>query len=293
MEEAASPEPIAQERYDLILREMHEAQLRALQSAHDSALFEVQRLKQRQQSGTQQHLVVSKKRKLALLIGRTQKARKHLIHKMTPHVSYILNNTEHENIPINWKPRALEGAPYWIETFGEEESSITPSVSKKNNIVESYLKRQRAWEQVTVILPRETRDAMRFFGDLEKRSITFMESLRSQDMNGQPTNRETNEYHLGCLTLCQDVCVEAREYRLSCRDVWNSIEKELQSANIIKIINISGEADGVPAYLKVYATLPPFQILQQPSAELLRDYIAEHDSSEEGNTLDRAIQRAS
>ena len=134
---------------------------------------------------------------------------------------------------------------------------------------------------------------MRFFGDLEKRSIAFMEMLRHQEQNGQPTNRETKEYHLGCLTVCQDVCVEAREYHLSCRDVWNSIEKELQSANIIEIINISGEADDVPAYLKVYAMLPPFQILQQPSAELLRDYIvAGHDrSSEEGDTLDRAAQR--
>ena len=167
---------------------------------------------------------------------------------------------------------------------------MTPSVSEKNNIVESYLKRQRAWEQVTVILPRETRDAMRFFGDLEKWSIAFMERLRSQH-DGQPTNRETNEYHLCCLTVCQDVCVKAREYRLRCWDVWNSIENELQSANIVKITNISGEAGGVPAYLKVNAMLPLLQISQQPSFELLRDYIAEHDRLQEGDTLDRAVRR--
>jgi hypothetical protein len=282
--EGANPEPMAQERYDLILREMHEAQLKALQSAHDSALYEVQRLKQRQQSGTQQHLVVSEKRKLSLLIGKTQRARKELIHKMMPHVSYIVDNMGHQNIPINWKTLALEGAPYWSEAV-EDESAMIPSISEKNSIVESYLKRQRAWEQVTVILPRETVDAMRFFGDLEKRSIAFMESLPSQP-DGQPTSREMNEYHLGCLTVCQDVCVKAREYRLRCRDLWNSIENDLQSDKIVEVTNISGEAGGVPAHLKVNATLPFLPISQQPSVELLSDYIAEHGSLQERNTVD-------
>ena len=72
--EISTPQPLARDRYDLILREMHESQLKALQSAHDSALYKVQRLKQRQQSGTQEHLVVSEKRQLALLIGKTQRA---------------------------------------------------------------------------------------------------------------------------------------------------------------------------------------------------------------------------
>ena len=68
MAEGASLEPVDRERYKLILREMHEARIKALQSAHDSVLYEIRRLKQRQQSGTQQHLVVSEKCQLALLI---------------------------------------------------------------------------------------------------------------------------------------------------------------------------------------------------------------------------------
>ena len=268
MEEGASLEPVDRERYKLILREMHEARIKALQSAHDSVLYEIRRLKQRQQSGTQQHLVVSEKRQLALLIGKNERARKQLIHQMTSHVKYIVDNTENQNIPINWKTMALQGAPHWCEAV--EESAVTPSTAEKNRIVESYLKRQRAWEQVTEILLRETVDSMRFFGDLEKRSIALMECLPSQQ-DGQPTSREMSEYHLGCLTLCQDLCVRARAYRLRCRDVWNRIENELQSSKIIEVTRMSSEADQVPAYLKVNAMLPFLVVTQQPSVELMNE----------------------
>jgi hypothetical protein len=80
--------------------------------------------------------------------------------------------------------------------------------------------------------------------------------------------------------------VKAREYCLRCWDLWNSIENDLQSDKIVKVANISGEASGVPAYLKVNATLPFLPISQQPSVELLRDYIAEHNHLQERNTLD-------
>ena len=256
MTEISTPQPLARDRYDLILREMHESQLKALQSAHDSALYEVQRLKQRQQSGTQEHLVVSEKRQLALLIGKTQRARKELIRKMTSHMRYIMDNMENQNIPVNWKTLAMQGVPYWNESV--EESAVTPSTSEKNSIVESYLKQQRAWEQITVVLPRETVDAMHFFGDLEKRSSAFMRCLPPEHHS-----REMNEYHWGCWTMCFDVRVKAREYHLRCRDIWSMIENGLQSGKIIAVTSLSGEGDGVPAYLKVNAMLPLLQISQQ------------------------------
>jgi len=267
------------ERYKLILREMHEARMKALQSAHDSLLYEVRRLKQRQQSGTQQHLVVSEKRQLALLIGKNERARKQLIRQMASHVKYMVDNTENQNIPTNWKTMAMQGAPHWCEAV--EEFAVTPSTAEKNSIVESYLKRQRAWEQVTEILPRETVDAMRFFGDLERRSMAIMECLPSSQPDGQPTSREMREYHLGCLTLCQDLCVRARECCLRCRDVWNRIENELQSSKIVDVTMISNEAGQVPAYLKVNAMLPLLPVTRQPSVELLNDYIGEYDSFQE------------
>ena len=127
--EAADTVPMPRVRYDLILREMHEARLAEIQSAHDSALYEVQRLKQTQQSGTQQHLVVSEKRRLALLIGKTHNTRKRLIHKMIPHVRYIMDNTEAHNIPVNWKRLAMEGTPYWSQAV--EETDVTPSIAEK------------------------------------------------------------------------------------------------------------------------------------------------------------------
>ena len=86
-------------------------------------------MKQRQQSGTQEHLVVSEKRQLALLIGKTQRARKALIRKMMSHVRYIMDNMENQNIPVNWKTLAMQGEPYWIDSV--EESAVTPSTAKK------------------------------------------------------------------------------------------------------------------------------------------------------------------
>jgi hypothetical protein len=129
-------EPMVEERYNLILLEMHEARLNELQAAHDSALYEVQRLKQKQQSGTQQHLVVSEKRRLAALIGKTQRARNQLINKMMPHVRYVVDNTVHHTIPANWKQLARAGEPYWIEA--NDESDVTPSTAVKTVLLSMY-----------------------------------------------------------------------------------------------------------------------------------------------------------
>jgi hypothetical protein len=207
---------------------------------------------------------------------------------MMPHVRYIMENTDNHNIPVEWKTLAMQGLPFWLEA--SEEPAVTPSMAEKNSIVESYLKRQRAWEQVTVILPRETVDAMRFFGDLEKQAIALMEGMPSQ-LDGQPTSREINEYHLGCCTVCQDISVKARESRLNCRDVWNRIESALQSAEVIQVTSInSGEGGRVPTYLKIHATLPILPLSQHPSDELLRDYIAEQHHLQECDTLDASGQ---
>jgi len=64
-----------------------------------AALYEATRLKQKQQSGTQQHMVVSEKRKLAILIGKAHKVRKQSINSMMPFVRYIVQNTENHGIP--------------------------------------------------------------------------------------------------------------------------------------------------------------------------------------------------
>lgn len=253
----------------MILQEMHHARLQELQAAHDCALFEGQRLKQKQQSGTQQHLVVSEKRRLALLIGKTHRARKKLINDMAPFVRYLLENTEQHSIPANWKATAREGIPYWCTPM-EGESGITPSIAEKNNIVESYLKRQRAWEQVTDILPRELVDAMRFFGDLEKRAIEFINTVPQTDGDYTCTI-EMRQYHLGCLAVGQDIFAKARECRLKCQNLWRKIETDLQSERIIKITTISGEAGGVRENLKVNATLPLLRLSLVPHEELLQE----------------------
>jgi hypothetical protein len=273
----ASSQPMPEARYNLVLREIQSARLKELQAAHDSLLYEARQLKQKQQSGTQQHLVVSEKRRLASLIGKTHTERKRVINMMAPFVRYIIDNTEHHNIPADWKMRAREGTPYWCQPEVEFVGTA-PSISEKNIIVESYLKRQRAWEQVTEVLPRETVDAMRFFGDIEKRASAFINCQPSQNETGA-INRETSQYHLGCLTLCQDIFVKARECRLKCHDVWNTIEAKLQSDQVIKVTTVTGEGGDISANLRVHATLPLLQPLQAASAELLsQDHLTVPDS---------------
>ena len=119
---------------------------------------------------------------------------------------------------------------------------------------------------------------MRFFGDIERRSLVLMHRHRlHSQLDGLPTSRENQEFHSGCLTVCNDVCVKTREYRLACQDVWNRIENELLSAKIIEITSISGKDGQVPAYLKINATVPFLPISWQPSVDLLDDYINEYD----------------
>ena len=264
----ASSEPLLPlEQYNVILQEMHHARLKELQATHDCALFEAQQLKQKQQSGTQQHLVVSEKRRLASLIGKAHKARKKLINDMVPFVRYILENTEQHGIPVNWKAMAREGVPYWC-TPVEGESDMAPSIAEKNSIVESYLKRQRAWEQVTDILPRELVDAMRFFGDVEKRAIAF---INTQHEGHSTSTIEMSQYHLGCLAVGKDILAKARECRLKCRNVWSKIETDLQSEHIVEITTISGEAGSVREDLKINAALPLLPLSRLPHDELLQE----------------------
>jgi hypothetical protein len=130
---------VAPERYNLILQELHKARLGELQAAHDVAHFKAQRLKQQQQSGTQQHLVVSEKRRLGTLIGKAHRERKRLINDMTPFIRYIGENKEDHGIPVDWKKTAREGAPYWCNEGGESDMGM-PSIAEKRCIVESYLK---------------------------------------------------------------------------------------------------------------------------------------------------------
>jgi hypothetical protein len=110
--EASTQPLLSPEQYSAIIQDIHHARLKELQDAHDCALYEVQRLKQKQQSGTQQHLAVSEKRQLASLIGKAHKARKKLINDMVPFVRYIQEHTEQLSVPANWKAMALEGTPY-------------------------------------------------------------------------------------------------------------------------------------------------------------------------------------
>lgn len=265
--EASTQPLLSPERYNEIIQDMHHARLKELQDAHDCALYEAQRLKQKQQSGTQQHLVVSEKRQLASLIGKAHKARKKLINDMVPFVRYIRENTEQHSIPTNWKAMAWEGTPYWCTPM-EGESDMTPSRAEKNSIVESYLKRQRAWEQVTDILPRELVDAMRFFGDVEKRAIAFINTMPHGD---SISTIEMHQYHLGCLAVGQDILAQGRECRLKCQNLWRQIETDLQSEGIIEMTTISGEAGGVRECLKVNATLPLLRLSWVPNEELSQE----------------------
>ena len=217
---------------------MNQARLSELQEAHDAALYEANRLKQKQQSGTQQHMVVSEKRKLAILIGKANKVRK----------------------------------PF-----------MSPSISEKQSIVESYLRRQRAWEQITIVLPRETVDAMRFFADIEVAASTF---AHQQPVDGDNiTIMEKKEYHLDSLAMCQDIIDECRDCCIKCGYLWKTIEAELRSEKIIAVTSVSGSVDGIPAHRKVQATLPLLDPLNAPRMELLQEHLTSVSDSVQQETV--------
>jgi hypothetical protein len=155
----------------------------------------------------------------------------------------------------------------------EGESGMAPSIAeKRNNIVESCLKCQQAWEQVTDILPRELVDAMRFFGDVEKRAIECINTVPQPDGDSTTTCMiEMRQYHLGCLAVGQDIFAKARECRLKCQNLWRTIETDLQSERIIEITTISGEAGGVRENLKVDTTLPLLRLSLVPHEEILQE----------------------
>jgi hypothetical protein len=260
-----------------ILREMNQARLGELQEAHDAAKCEAERLKQKQQRGTQQHMVVSEKQRLRILIGKANKERKKSINSMMPFVRYIVQNTENHGIPDDWKKMALDGEPYWC--LDEEEDAMTPSISEKQSIVESYLRRQRAWEQITVVLPRETVDAMRFFAKIEVAASTL---AHQQPVDGDNIARE---YHMGSFAMLQDIIDECRDCRKKCGYLWNTMEAELLSENIIEVTSVSGSVDGIPAHRKVQATLPFINPSNAPGIELLQEHLIPVPDSVQQDTV--------
>ena len=266
----ATRQMLSSSRAKQILTEMNQAKLGELQETHDAARYEANRLKQKQQSGTQQQMVVSEKRNLARLIGKANKVKKKSINSMMPLVQYIVQNTENHGIPDDWKKRALDGEPYWC--LDEGEDAMGPSISEKQSIVESYLRRQRAWEQITVVLPRETVDAMRFFADIEVAASTF---ANQQPVDGENITMEKKEYQLGSLAMCQDIIDESRDCRIKCGCLWDTIEAELRSEKIVALTSISECVDGTPAHRRVQATLP----MLDPSHASIVALLQEHSTS--------------
>jgi hypothetical protein len=191
-----------------------------------------------------------------------------MINNMTPLVRYIVENMAQHGIPADWKIRAREGNPYWRSEEGE--NAMAPSISEKKSIVESYLKRQRAWEQISMLLPRETVDAMRFFAKIERAAYTF---ITCQPTEGRPLSQEMKEYNLGSLVLCQDIMDESRECRLKCGELWNTIENELQSEKIISVTSVSGDANDIPAHRKVQTTIPFLHPSNAPNRELMQEHL--------------------
>jgi hypothetical protein len=266
VDEETIQEPLlSPEWYSAIIKDMHQARIKELQAAHDSAHYEAKRLKQKQQSGTQGHLVVSEKRRLASLIGKMHRSRKKNINDMVPFVRYIVENINQHGIPDNWKATAMAGSPYWC-IADEGHAGMTPSISEKNSIVESYLKRQRAWEQITEIIPRELLDAMCFFHDAEQRATQFINIQMDETCT-----MERRQYHLGCLAIGQDIFVRARGCRLKCRNVWREVETELQSELVMNVTMASGENGGVREMLKINATLPILHLSLEPNEEIVHE----------------------
>jgi hypothetical protein len=84
---------------------------------------------------------------------------------------------------------------------------------------------------------------------------------------------EMKEYNLGSLALCQDILDESWECRLTCGELWKTIESELQSSKIISITSVSSDADDIPAHRKVQTALPFLHPSNAPNRELLQEHL--------------------
>jgi hypothetical protein len=236
---------LSPERYKVVLDRLHISRLRELQLKHDSSLFKEHSLRQSQQSGTQQHLTSIQKRRLAKKIGDTKRKRMTLLNQMERHVNHLGLQT-----PQGWKKDAIDGRSFW-ESPVEMSNQDCPSSLEIKSIVELFLKRQRAWEHLTMVLPREIFDAVNFFKSIKTSAIVSSEAVLAS-----PIAPELAAYRSGIHISCMDIASSASQSLDACCSLYNYLDTLVSpESQIIADIVVDDTSAVSRGYNKLYSAV--------------------------------------
>lgn len=274
--------PISTTRQCDVVVYIHQSDLSALQSDHDKLLLEETALVQRQTSGRLAHRTTSDKRNHDKLLRSVQRSRRDAINKMRPHVEFLQAVPDHPGLPPelpdDWERLAREGSPFWH--VGDVVPADGPSEREKDAVVEFFLKRCRAWEQLTSIVPREARDALEHLSLLELQARACNDAIVSDinalhdarvssttTSNGREPHPTEFDTQLGRLVQVNDLLSTLESSRRDCASAWlfihDLVESSPQVASILSPVNSGLHIQASLPILDNSLYPPPAQVAQE------------------------------
>lgn len=280
--EVAPHAPLDEARYADVLAHIHRCELNKQQSTHDELLLEEQVLLQKRTSGTQAHAVTKDKRNLDKLIRSVRKKRHLLIANMKAHVDYLQAVPGETQPPEDWLSQAREGSPFWGSSAPGPDGA--PSQREIESIVVAYLKRNRAWEQLTDTVPREAHDAIEHFSLLEAQahacvSRVILETQEALSSSGSlPASYPTRVDVLhGRIITGKDLISSVEAARRQCAAAWGSIVHLVnESAPVAEVASGPFPIDSVNPFIAASHIPYPQQLIQGSLVGAMDGVTAQH-----------------
>ena len=261
--------PLTPVRYAEVLCHVHTQQLRKLQKEHDLLLLDELVLQQKRTSGTQVHSSTGAKRTLDKQIRSVRRSRHGTIASMSEHVEFLKSVTGTDPVPDNWKELAKSGNPFWA-TVERSVSPDRPSRHEVDAIVESYMKRQRAREQLTNIVPREIRDLLEFYSLLWLQLGACMDALERDELflDGDSEGAQLR----GLFVHAKDLSVTVGTAWQLCVTAWDNMLQLVNDSLVLKeVTEVDSREGGQPVRFSGCFSRPYISTdLYPPATHLVR-----------------------
>jgi hypothetical protein len=101
-----------------------------------------------------------------------------------------------------------------------------------DEVVESYMKRQHAWEQLTSVVPREIRDAIEFFALLESQCCVCLHRMQTEMSNRDLPDEDFYKLR-GLIVLSHDLLRLTENSHSQCAMTWSLITKMVSDSPIV------------------------------------------------------------
>jgi len=266
--------PLSPTRQSQVLVHIHRLDLSNLQSQHDKFLLEQIALVQRQTSGRLAHRTTADKRNHDKLLRSVRSKRLNLINKMVPHITFLQSipgdQTVPAELPKDWVTSAREGSPFWLA--GDNVVPVDcPSSKEIESIVESFLKKSRAWEQLSSVVPREVHDALEHLSLLELQARSCNDAIVRDlhHLSGASDTCHPSEFevHLGRLVHVSDLLTTVEASRKDCAITWSIIHDLVETSP--KVLEVTDPSTcrfpivASPPFLSHSLHPPPSQLSQQ------------------------------